>query len=140
MSKQCLLIIAIALLGCENRLVPHYAFLGKWKSNEKLTLASMNRAKDVTPEARALFENDFFGHLVIEHKEHESRATNEKDDYDSGFEPYEVVEVTDKYIRIKEWSELLQQFDETTLYLEGDCYYVITSKYEFREYFCKYGE
>lgn len=116
----------------------HSVLIGKWKSNEKLTLESMNSVEGITPKARELFENDLFGHLVIEYKENEYRAINEKDNYDSGFIPYEVLEVTDRYIRIKEWCDILKEYEESTLYLDGDCYYIITSKFNFKEYFCRY--
>ena len=138
MSKASVLIATLALIACVAKQLPHHALLGKWKSNAELTLASMNNVKGVTPEARALFEDDFFGHLIIEWKEHESRAVNEKDKYDSGYESYQVLETINEHITLKEWNDILQRYDEYTLYLEGDCYYVITSKFEFREYFCRY--
>ena len=113
--------------------------LGKWKSNEKLTLASMNSVEGVTPKARESFENELFGHLMVEFREKKYRTINDKDNYESGFVPYEVLEVTDRYIRLREWSDLLKEYEGSTLYLDGECYYVMTSKFNFREYFCRFG-
>ncbi len=39
--------------------------LGRWRSNETMTLASMREVPDLAPRARAMFEDRFFGHLVI---------------------------------------------------------------------------
>jgi hypothetical protein len=128
----------LGLLGCETREVAHKAILGKWKSNAELTLKSMNSVEGVTPKARELFESDFFGNLVIEIQEDESRATDLKENVDFGFEAYEVLEVTEKFIRVNDWSEILQEYQERVMYLEGECYYVLTTKWKFREYFCRY--
>ena len=139
MLRLVALAVILMLNGCGGKVVPHSTLLGKWKSNEKLTLESMNGVEGVTKKAREVFENNFFGHLVVEYKEKEYRSINDKDNIESSFVPYEVLEVTDRYIRIREWSDLLKENEESTLYFEGDCYYVITSKFNFREYFCRYG-
>jgi hypothetical protein len=55
----------------------------------------------------------------------------------SGFEPYEVLEVADSYVRIKAWSNFFQNYDERILYIEGSCYYEIFKHFRFRQYFCK---
>ena len=138
MIKLVAFVVLLMLIGCDEGVVPHSALLGKWKSNEKLTLDSMNSVAGVVPKVRELFENDFFGHLVVEYKENEYRSINEKDNYESSFKPYEVLEVTDGYIRIRDWNDLLKDSEETTLHFEGDCYYALTTKYNFREYFCRY--
>jgi hypothetical protein len=139
MSRAILLFAILALLGCGDQSARHEAIVGKWRSNAKLTLESMNGTKGITPQTRAFLEDDFFGYLTIEIQESKSRTTNDKDNYDSGFEPYEVLEVSDKYVRIRAWSNFYQDFDERILYLEGDCYYEIFVGYRFRTYFCRYG-
>jgi hypothetical protein len=136
--KLLILIVVIMLIGCQEQLLPHSELLGKWKSSEKLTLESMNTVEGVSTAARELFENDFFGDLVVEYKESEYRAINAKDEYDSGFLPYQVHEITDEYILTNEWIELLEEYKESKIYFEDDCYYVLTSKFNFREYFCRY--
>lgn len=140
MTSQCLVLVAaLTLMGCDPKPVEHEAILGKWRSNVPLTLKSLDDIEGITPQTRAFLANDFFGHLVVEIQVDKSRTTHEKDDYDSGFEPYEVLEVSDDYIRLKTWNNFFQDYDERTLYLEGNCYYEIFVEFEFRTYFCRQG-
>ena len=127
------------LLGCQAQYQSDEYLVGKWKSNEKLTLESMNRVEGVTLEARELFENDFFGNAVVEYKEDVFRITDKKLDYVSDFEPYEILEATSTKIRLKSWNSVFEEYQEWDLFLNGDCYYIIVSKFEFREYYCRYG-
>ena len=127
----------VLALGCEDRRVAHEAILGTWKSNAPLTLRSVERTAGIMPQTRAFLRDDFFGHMEVEIREGESRTTHARDNYDSGFEPYEVLEVSDRFVRIKIWSNFFQDYDVRTLYLEGDCYYEIFREFEFRQYFCK---
>jgi len=138
--RWILLVAALALSGCEIQTVPHAAILGKWKSNARLTLQSVNRTPGLSAMSRALLEDDFFGHLETEIRESDSRTISEKDNYDSGFEPYEVLEVTDDFVRIKAWNNFFQDYDERVLYLEGDCYYEIFKQFKFRQYFCRQAQ
>jgi hypothetical protein len=48
-----------------------------------------------------------------------------------------VLEATRERIVTDEWNELLQQFERSTTYLEGDCIYGIAAEYGYREYFCR---
>lgn len=127
----------LALQGCQFQSVPHEAILGKWKSNAQLTVKSMNSTKGLTTQSRSFLEDDFFGYMETEIRENESRTINQRDNYDSGFEPYEVLEIADKYVRIKAWSNFFQSYDERVLYLEGDCFYEIFRHFGFRQYFCR---
>ena len=131
------LVAVLALSGCEYQPVPHAAILGKWKSNARLTLESVGRTQGLSAQSRAILKDGFFGHLETEIREDESRTFSEKDNYDSGFEPYQVLEVSDEYVRIKAWNNFFQDYDERVLYLEGDCYYEIFKQFEFRQYFCR---
>lgn len=133
------LIAALALPGCAYQPVPHAAILGKWKSDARLTLQSINNTEGLSAQSRAFLEDEFFGHQEMEIREKDSRTTNQKDNYDSGLEPYVVLEVANNYVRIKAWSNFFQGYDERILYLEGDCYYEIFKQFNFRQYFCKYG-
>lgn len=139
MCRALLLIGALALAGCDIGTVPHEAILGTWKSNELLTLQSLSKIGKISPQSRAFLADDFFGHQIVEIKEDESRTIHAKDNYDSGFEPYEVLEVSKEFVRIKAWSNFFQDYHVRTLYLEGDCYYEIFKTFEFRSYFCKLG-
>lgn len=139
MPRPILLIGILVLLGCDFQSVPHEAILGKWKSNAKLTLKSVNDTAGLTRQSRAFLEDDFFGHQETEIRTNDSRTIDQRDNYDSGFEPYEVLEVADDYIRIKAWSNFFQGYDERILYLEGNCYYEIFKQFKFRQYFCRQG-
>jgi hypothetical protein len=139
MANFLVLISALTLMGCDDKPVQHEAILGKWRSNAELTLESLDGIKGISPQTRAFLANDFFGHLVIEIREDESRTFDARDDYDSGLEPYEVLEVADKFVRINAWSNFFQDYDERVLYLEGDCYYEIFVEFKFRSYFCRQG-
>jgi len=132
-----MLFLGLFLTACESSLVPHSAIVGKWKSNAPLTLRSLADTKGMAPQSRAILENNFFGHLETEIGESASRTIDQRDQYDSGDEPYEVLEISDGYIRIKAWSNFFQDYGERTLYLEGDCYYEVFKQFEFRQYFCR---
>lgn len=139
MPRTILLIGILLLTGCEDQSVPHGAIVGKWKSNAQLTLESVFVTEGITSRTRAFFEKDFFGHLVVEIREQESRTLDPRDNYDSGYEPYEVLEVSNEFVRIKAWSNFFQDYDERILYLDGDCYYEIFAEFKFRQYFCRHG-
>lgn len=134
------LVASLLMQGCESSVVPHSAIMGKWKSNAQLTLRSVAGVKDLTAHSRSILEDDFFGHIETEIGEAQSRTIDQRDDYDSGLEPYEVLEVTDDFVRIKAWSNFFQDYDERVLYLEGDCYYEIFKQFEFRQYFCRIAD
>ena len=135
--RMGMFLFGLCLSACESSLVPHSAIVGKWKSNAPLTLRSLAGLKGIAPQSRAILENDFFGHLETEIGETASRTTDQRDHYDSGDEPYQVLEVADGYVRIRAWSNFFQDYDERTLYLEGDCYYEVFRQFEFRQYFCR---
>ncbi len=138
-TAMAVLMGILALSACGTGTVPHEAILGKWKSNAPLTLQSMHATDGLAPQSRALLNNAFFGHMETEIRETESRTTNKKDNYDSGFEPYTVLEVTERFVRIKAWNSFFQDYDVRTLYLEGNCYYEIFKVFHFRQYFCREG-
>lgn len=125
--------------GCADQRVPHEAILGIWKSNAELTEESLKDSGKLSPHSRDFLTDDFFGHQVVEIRENESRTTHEKDNYDSGFEPYQVLEVSERFVRIKAWSNFFKSYDERVLYLEGNCYYEIFRHFGFRTYYCKEG-
>jgi hypothetical protein len=53
------------LSGCIGSEAKHHYLFGVWKSNEEMTLDSMNKAEGLTEKARELLENDFFGILLL---------------------------------------------------------------------------
>ena len=138
-AAVALVLAALALPGCDLDTAPHEAILGKWRSNAQLTLESVVETRGMTSQSRAFLKGDFFGHQEVEIREFDSRTTNPRDNYDSGYEPYEVLEVADGYVRIRAWSNFFQDYAVRTLYLEGDCFYEIFAGFEFRTYFCPTG-
>jgi hypothetical protein len=130
------LLLVLTAAACGKAPAEHEQLLGVWQSDETMTLTSMRQAEGVPSEARALFENDFFGNLVVEYRENEARMVSDKDGLDSGFQPYEVLGVASDRIRIRELGNAMGD-SEKTLYFEGDCFYIVVSRFEFREYFCR---
>ena len=63
--KRLVALLAIVFSPIWARAVVPECFIGRWKSDEALTLADMRKHPEVTDKARALFEKDFFGRLVL---------------------------------------------------------------------------
>ena len=118
-----------------------HSLIGTWKSDEQKTLASIHSVEGITKEAIDLFENDFFGKLLIHYKTDEYRnyIPGETDDLEefNKYYPYKVLKKYREYIEISSYSALLEDYEVVKHYWEKDCYYVYTSKWQFKEYFCK---
>jgi len=110
-------------------------FVGRWKSDEALTLEDMRKHPEVTEKVRAIFENKFFGSLVLVfgpgygggYLEGEQTRT------DIPFERFDVMGRGTDWVILRTrtlGAELHQQW-----FCEGGRIYVLTSKWEFREYF-----
>ena len=106
--------------------------LGKWQSDEERTLQEVKKVVDMPKVARDLLENNFFGKLIFEFTE--TKIYSEFDENKSE-DIYEVVRIKDDSVIIKVWSELLQEDEKITYHIEGETIYVITTKYNIREYF-----
>jgi hypothetical protein len=106
--------------------------IGTWQSDEKRTLAEVNKVKDMPEKVRNMFENNFFGKLKF-------RITKDKifSDFDGNKseESYEIVSESEKSVTIKTWNDFFNEYQESTYFIEGDSIYAVVSKYEFREYF-----
>ena len=87
-----LLLFSPALLSAE---IPD-AFLGKWKSDEALTLRDMNQY-DVPDKVRKILEDGMFGRLVVIFK-NDVGASYFEDEEVPEFEPYEIIEVGDNSV------------------------------------------
>jgi hypothetical protein len=138
MIKQISSIFTAILLGScaateTNKLV------GTWKSNEEMTLASMAQAEDLKQEAIDLFNKDFFGKLIVEYKEKESRSyfDTEEENVPEMYEfyPYKIVAEGPDYMELEWVNWLTNEIDTSTIYFEGECYYMKLNK--FNEYFCR---
>jgi hypothetical protein len=129
-------LIGLSMAGCNSP--PHRAIIGTWKSDAEQTLQSMNQTADLPPHARSRFENDLYGHLIVEYRVDTVRARFDNSNYDTGYLPYEVIAVSDGKIETREWNEILQIFETSTTFIDGKCIYGISAEYSFREYFCPF--
>lgn len=122
--------------------------LGRWRSNEALTLADMREHPEVTPKARAFMEADFFGRLVL---------VNTRTLSGSIFEPAKRNSLTSKSesLSLKPDPFSLKPFEvlsstptsavirtvpfgvdfETEWFCEGNLIYALVTGWRFREYF-----
>jgi hypothetical protein len=129
-------LICLSMAGCNSP--PHRAIIGTWKSDAEQTLQSMNQTADLPPHARSRFENDLYGHLIVEYRVDTVRARFDNSNYDTGYLPYEVIAVSDGKIETREWNEILQIFETSTTFIDDKCIYGISAEYSFREYFCPF--
>ncbi len=136
-AGKLLLLCGLATIGaCAS--LPQQALIGTWKSDAPRTLEAMRAHGAVPPEARAAYEADYYGHLIIEYRVDTVRARFDNRAYDSGYQPYEVVGAGEDYVVTREWNEVTGQFQQTTTYRDGDCLYGLSSPHGFREYFCPF--
>lgn len=110
-------------------------FLGRWRSNEALTLADMRKHPEVTPKARALFEAGFFGRLVIVNARSLSGGylEPEQDRSALSLEPIQVVSSTPTSAVIR--TDLVGIAQDTEWFCDGGLIYAHVSRWKFREYF-----
>ena len=139
--KILFLTISILMTGCAVNAKTQSDLFGVWKSNESKTLDSMRSVYGVSEQARELFENDFFGHLIAEYGDGEGRYyfDREEDNVEGmkNFKPYELLEENESVFTIKYFDDFEEKEVTKTLNREGECYYLLVSKWNFREYFCK---
>lgn len=110
-------------------------FLGRWRSNEALTLADMRKHPEVTPKARALFEAGFFGRLVLVNTRTLSGSyfEPEQDRNSLSLEPIRLVRSTPTSAVIR--TDLVGIAQDTEWFCEGANIYALVSRWKFREYF-----
>ncbi len=150
MKKILILILLLSLCSCTA--INKSDLLGVWKSNEAKTLASLYAIKGVPQKVIELSEDDLFGHLIAEYKEKKLRSyfNNCEEKYCDNedciktvcaepkkFKPYKIIEENDRYFKISYFDEFRKKTVEKLLYREGQCYYVFTTKYDIKEYFCR---
>ncbi len=115
--------------------------VGKWKSDAEKTLSTMRDNEEVTEQARVTFEDDLFGKLVAEYTLSGVRFYYEDDSENvegmKVFRPYSILRQSNSEIVIRYLDQLTDEFIERVLHLENNCYYVLVSKWKFREYFCR---
>jgi hypothetical protein len=113
-------------------------FLGRWKSNEVKTLADMRLHGDISEKARKLFEEKFFGRLVmiVGPRRSFSYFTDMQTSSEIEFEDNDVVEAGDSYVVLR--YKISNIPITTKWFCEGNEIYALVSRWEFREYFSPY--
>jgi len=99
----------------------------------------MRKHPEVTEKAKKLFTNHFFGRLVIIYKNGEAAwyLMGEKPT-ELEFINFQTVLSNDNSVSFKFFDKTLGENTGSTIYRDGDCYYMFTSKWKFKEYFCRY--
>ena len=111
--------------------------IGVWKSNEALTLKSMNSTPGVTEKAKEILSNNFFGELIHIYTAQSgiSYLPEEKADTTENIE-YKKISIGENNVTLTYYSRIFEEDMDTTLYREKECFYILVTKWEFREYFC----
>lgn len=139
MKQAILTALATTLVACAHS--PHEELIGFWRSNEAKTLESMHATPSVTKEAKQFLEDGFFGHYVVEFRKDTYRALSEIEEENIEefykYYPYKIVEKGEDYYLIESYSLLLEENEIRKIYMEGDCYYSLISKWDFRDYYCR---
>lgn len=141
MNRLILLAVLSWLSGCSHIHKKESELVGIWKSNSEKTLASMREVEGISCKAKRLFEGDFFGHLIAEYTDVQGRFYfDREEDNTEGmkeFSRYRLLEETPEKFVIEYYDGLTESEVTKELWREGGCYWVLVSKWEFREYFCR---
>ncbi len=122
---------------------PSNPLIGIWKSNSERTLASLNTVEGISDDARKYLKQNVFGLLTREFTATELRTyfgQVKAGEQSSKFQPYRIVETNDNKIVIEHTDPLTNKKTVSTLYPEGECYYELVSKWQYKEYFCREDE
>ena len=132
-----LAVVLLLLVGCESEPPPlPSAFLGTWRSDEALTLESMRQSNVIDDEARRVFENRFFGRLVVIFTETERASFFADVDQLPDIVEHNIREAGDNYVTFIEPSnDDLGLSTERTWYIDGDIAAVPIEEWGFTEYF-----
>lgn len=134
---KLLLTVLTTILACANasaESIPE-CFMGRWKSDEALTLQDMRKHPEVTEKAKILFENHFFGRLVLIIGPRYSGAyfDGERDSPTIPFELNDVVERGADWVTLRD--RTLGIVQEQRWVCEEGRIYALVSKWQFKEYF-----
>lgn len=142
MKKNLLVpLLIFALSACVQSLQPHNELIGVWKSDAEKTLQSMRSVEGIPEKSKQLLENNLFGHLVVEYREHEARSYFDADEHKAtamkAFYPYRLTEASKDAFVVHYYDETEGKYLTKTLRREGDCYFMPVTKWNFHEYFCR---
>ena len=126
----------LLLAACDSGDEIPAAFVGTWQSDEPLTLESMRDSDRVDPIARATFEDDFFGRLVVVYRPHEGRSYFVDSEALPEFEPHNIVDSGPSFVTFSiPDNEKLGLDVERTWYVDGDLMIVRMEEWGFVEVF-----
>ena len=136
-----LICIALLAAGCESRQEIPVAFVGNWQSDEQLTLESMRASELIDRDARLVFEDAFFGRLIVEYRQYEGRSYFADSDQRPDFEPHDIVSSGPNFVtfRVPD-NEKLGLATERTWYVDGDLLIVQLEEWGFVEAFRRIEE
>lgn len=128
--------LLVCTAACDSRDEIPAAFVGTWQSDQQLTLESMRASDKVDPLARAMFEDDFFGRLVVVYRPHESRSYFIDGEERPDFEPHNIVDSGPNHVTFSTPdNEALGLDVERTWYVDGDLMIVRMEEWGFVEVF-----
>lgn len=127
--------LLILLAGCDSPPRVPDAFVGTWRSDEQLTLASMQQSDKVSAEMRAVFEDHFFGRLVVEFRETERASYFQGDSESPLFEPYDIIDSGPDFVTFRETGNAPGLGNPRTWYVDGDLMAVEIQEWGFVEFF-----
>lgn len=113
-------------------------YVGTWQSNEKMTLASMNKIKDIPEKTREAYSDHFYGRLVnIIRKDSFTTYFVDQKPEEFNFVDAEIKVLPKNTIRLKYFHETRDKYVEREISFENNCYSVPDLQWGFREYFCR---
>lgn len=126
--------------ACSERQQIPEAFVGTWRSDEALTLASLDDSKGVTSADIRMFSDEFFGNRVIVYKAREFRAYWVGGEW-SGVEqevrwiPYDIVASGPDFMTLQYPATDYTEAEQKTWRIDGALIYVEEPKWDFKEYY-----
>ena len=119
---------------------PANPLIGIWKSNSEMTLASLNAVESISEESREYLKQNVFGLLTREFTPTALRTYFghvKENESANQFQPYRILASTDTRVQLEHTDPLTGNVVESVFYFEGNCYYELVSKWQYREYFCR---
>lgn len=109
---------------------------GRWRSNAERTLPEMEKSSILSDKQRRLFRNNFYGQLVVETREKDSRAYFFDQSPESvAWEPWQLIARSGNSLTVRH--SLGGDTVVREIQLDGDCYRVSQPNLGFGEWFCR---
>lgn len=115
------------------------ALCGAWRSHEQRTLEEVSRSTLITSQQRELFEDDYFGRLIVEIRPGQGRSYfHDEDPATVPWERHVFAELSPGVH--SSTSQVAGQEQTRIVRIRGDCFVVEQPEYEFGEWFCRVAE